>query len=200
MQGYYPGSSPVGEEFQRNSQWIKENTWFMQVSLDLIKPISLWEVNWGNRQDKQRCAASWWDLAHSKKDKEQVEACNQDDSLSYPQGCNIHLDHVSTKQMLLPSCSLQQFSFRLSNPTYASCSNLVKSKLTSFLPLSHSESRSALWNYHQPPQPPALTNTGLRNGLFSLRDNGHSESASSLWTHPIRMTNTVPWVCCVELN
>lgn len=204
MQGHYTGSSTVGEEFQCNSQWIKENTWFMQVSLDFTKPISTWEVNRGNCQDKQCCAASWLDLAHSKEDKEQVEACNQDYPLPYT-----HRAITYTSILYLWSkCSCppaHYWNFLLvSNPTYASCSNLVKPKLLTFLPFFFVGlwimSQSALWNYCQSPQPPALTNTGLRNGLFSLWDYGHSNSASSFRGHPLKTTNAVTWVCCVELN
>jgi len=39
--------------------------------------------------------------------------------------------------MLLPSRSLQLFSFGVSSCTYAFCSNLVKSELLTFLPFSH---------------------------------------------------------------
>ena len=79
MEQYYTGSSPVGEEFQCNLEWIKENTQIMQVFL----PVSTWEVNRGNCQDKQCCAASWLDSVHSKKVKEQVEACNQHEPLPH---------------------------------------------------------------------------------------------------------------------
>lgn len=134
MQGHYTGSSTVGEEFQCNSQWIKENTWFMQVSLDFRKPISTWEVNRGNCQDKQCCAASWLDLAHSKEDKEQVEACNQDYPLPYTHRA---ITYTSTLY-LWSKCSCPPAHYcnflLVSNPTYASCSNLVKPKLLTFLP------------------------------------------------------------------
>lgn len=134
MQGHYTGWSTVGEDFQCNSQWIKENTRFMQVSLDFRKPISTWEVNRGNCQDKQCCAASWLDLAHSKEDKEQVEACNQDYPLPYT-----HRAITYTSILYLWSkCSCPPAHYcnflLVSNPTYASCSKLVKPKLLTFLP------------------------------------------------------------------
>lgn len=46
----------------------------MQVSLNFKTPINTWEVQRDNCQDRQCCAASWLDLAHSKKDRIQAEA------------------------------------------------------------------------------------------------------------------------------
>lgn len=73
VQGCYTGSSPVGEEFQHNSQWRKHT---IHASFLRFERTCMWEVNRGNCQDKQCCVASRLDSAHSKKDKEWVEACN----------------------------------------------------------------------------------------------------------------------------
>lgn len=84
----------------------------MQVSLDLTKPINTWEVQRGNCQDKQCSAASWSDSAHSKNDKDQAQALNQDDPWSWCEPCSspTRVKHLTVNSVWL-------FSWISVNPT-----------------------------------------------------------------------------------